>query len=168
MICARFHVNLQQGCQTYPHPNIAFHFNPRFEGGERVIVMNSWFAKVIIICHDHNMFSEPVIFLMVPLYNCECAIWSGARSRGSAGGPIPSCPTVISSWLSGDRRAFTKYSSAEEGLAHLIIGKHYICAPTPTLYNRTMYLLLFYRMIADVVNAVAIDGDVIIDKVLVL
>lgn len=37
----RFHINLQQGCQTYPSPTIAFHFNPRYEGGNRVIVMNS-------------------------------------------------------------------------------------------------------------------------------
>ena len=41
----RFHINLQQGYQTYPHPNIAFHLNPRFENGERVVVMNSWSAK---------------------------------------------------------------------------------------------------------------------------
>ncbi|XP_057378419.1 galectin-9-like isoform X2 [Daphnia carinata] len=37
----RFHINLQQGCQSPPSPTIVFHFNPRYEGGNRVIVMNS-------------------------------------------------------------------------------------------------------------------------------
>jgi hypothetical protein len=41
----RFHVNLQQGCQSYPSPNIAFHFNPRYEGGQRTIVMNSFMGS---------------------------------------------------------------------------------------------------------------------------
>ncbi|XP_049549246.1 galectin-9-like [Anopheles darlingi] len=37
----RFHVNLQTSAYVWPHPNILFHLNPRFEG-ERVIVCNSW------------------------------------------------------------------------------------------------------------------------------
>lgn len=36
----RFRVNLQQG-DGYPDSNIAFHFNPRYEG-DPVVVMNTW------------------------------------------------------------------------------------------------------------------------------
>ncbi|XP_046455752.1 galectin-4-like isoform X1 [Daphnia pulex] len=41
----RFHINLQQGCQSYPHPTMVFHFNPRYEGGQRTIVMNSFIGS---------------------------------------------------------------------------------------------------------------------------
>jgi len=40
---SRFYVNLQQGCQVYPHPNIALHINPRFDKGNRSVVFNSWY-----------------------------------------------------------------------------------------------------------------------------
>lgn len=37
-------MNLQQGCQLWPHPNVHFHLNPRFaaEDSEHVVVVNSW------------------------------------------------------------------------------------------------------------------------------
>lgn len=38
----RFHVNLQQGIHLHPHAIVPFHFNPRFDGGERTVIMNSW------------------------------------------------------------------------------------------------------------------------------
>lgn len=39
-----FYVNLQKGDKIWPHPTIAFHFNPRFAnvGGKHVICRNSW------------------------------------------------------------------------------------------------------------------------------
>jgi len=39
----RFHLNLQHGCQVYPHPDIALHINPRFEYGNRSVVLNSFY-----------------------------------------------------------------------------------------------------------------------------
>ena len=40
-----FYVNLQQGDKIWPHPTIAFHFNPRFAnvGGKHIVCRNSWF-----------------------------------------------------------------------------------------------------------------------------
>lgn len=40
-----FFVNFQRGDKIWPHPIIAFHFNPRFAmvGGKHVICRNSWF-----------------------------------------------------------------------------------------------------------------------------
>lgn len=40
-----FFVNFQRGNKIWPHPTIAFHFNPRFAmvGGKHVICRNSWF-----------------------------------------------------------------------------------------------------------------------------
>lgn len=39
-----FYINLQQGQNIWPHPNISFHLNPRFNtiGGKHVIIKNSW------------------------------------------------------------------------------------------------------------------------------
>lgn len=39
-----FYVNLQQGCQLWPHPNVHLHLNPRFaaENCEHVVVVNGW------------------------------------------------------------------------------------------------------------------------------
>ncbi|KAK3917659.1 Galectin-4 [Frankliniella fusca] len=39
-----FYINLQQGCQLWPHPNVHFHLNPRFaaEDSEHVVVVNGW------------------------------------------------------------------------------------------------------------------------------
>ncbi|KAG8232583.1 hypothetical protein J437_LFUL012959 [Ladona fulva] len=39
-----FFINLQQGSQTYPSPEVALHVNPRFETDE-YIVINSWLKK---------------------------------------------------------------------------------------------------------------------------
>jgi hypothetical protein len=39
-----FFINLQEGCFIWPHPNIHFHFNPRFGnvGGKHLVCSNSW------------------------------------------------------------------------------------------------------------------------------
>lgn len=39
-----FYINLQQGCQLWPHPNVHFHLNPRFvsEDSEHVVIVNGW------------------------------------------------------------------------------------------------------------------------------
>lgn len=39
-----FFVNLQRGDKIWPHPTIAFHFNPRFAnvGGRHIVCRNSW------------------------------------------------------------------------------------------------------------------------------
>lgn len=39
-----FYVNLQESQMIWPHPQVAFHLNPRFTtvGGKHVIVKNSW------------------------------------------------------------------------------------------------------------------------------
>ncbi|XP_034257070.1 galectin-9-like isoform X2 [Thrips palmi] len=39
-----FYINLQQGSQLWPHPNVHFHLNPRFaaEDSEHVVVVNGW------------------------------------------------------------------------------------------------------------------------------
>lgn len=39
-----FYINLQQGCQLWPHPNVHLHLNPRFaaEDSEHVVVVNGW------------------------------------------------------------------------------------------------------------------------------
>ena len=34
---------MQHGCQVYPHPDIALHINPRFEYGNRSVVLNSFY-----------------------------------------------------------------------------------------------------------------------------
>lgn len=39
----RFHINLQKSCHIYPHPDIALHINPRFENGDRSVVLNSFY-----------------------------------------------------------------------------------------------------------------------------
>ncbi|XP_046388636.1 galectin-6-like isoform X2 [Ischnura elegans] len=39
-----FYVNLQRGRQTFPHPEVALHINPRFQSEERLI-LNSWVKK---------------------------------------------------------------------------------------------------------------------------
>lgn len=110
----RFHINLQQGYQTYPHPNIAFHLNPRFENGERVIVMNSWSAK-----------------------------WgTEQRVTGRANPFAPGRNFVLIIRRQAD---------------------HY-----EVLVNGNRMATFKHRMMADIVNAVAIDGDVSIDKVAVL
>lgn len=41
----RFYINLQQGVHIHPHAKVSLHFNPRFEGGERTVVLNSWTNK---------------------------------------------------------------------------------------------------------------------------
>lgn len=45
MMLYRFHVNLQQGVHIHPHAIVPLHFNPRFESGERTVVLNSWINK---------------------------------------------------------------------------------------------------------------------------
>jgi Galactoside-binding lectin len=40
----RFHVNLQQGRLTYPHPSIALHVNPRSFCAPREMILNSCFG----------------------------------------------------------------------------------------------------------------------------
>lgn len=44
ILCDRFYINLQQGSQLWPHPNVHFHLNPRFaaEDSEHVVVVNGW------------------------------------------------------------------------------------------------------------------------------
>jgi hypothetical protein len=39
-----FYINLQSSAYVYPHPDILFHFNPRFGkvGGKHIICRNSW------------------------------------------------------------------------------------------------------------------------------
>lgn len=106
-------MNLQQGYQTHPHPNIAFHFNPRYEGGNRVIVMNSWFG----------------------------------------------------SW--GSEQRISSHRVLAPGSNFVLIIRR---QPShfEVLVNGSRVTTFNHRMMADVIDAVAIDGDVTLSKVVAI
>lgn len=109
----RFHINLQQGCQTYPSPTIAFHFNPRYEGGNRVIVMNSWMGS-----------------------------WGTEQRVASGRNLMPGANFV------------------------LIIRRQ--PAHFEVLVNGSRITTFNHRIMADMVDSVAIDGDVYVHKVVAI
>lgn len=109
----RFHINLQQGAQTYPNPTVVFHFNPRYEGGQRVIVMNSWMGS-----------------------------W-GTEQRIQASRTL----------LPGNN--FVLIIKRQPSYFEVSVNGTRI-----TTYN--------HRMIADIIDAVAIDGDVTVSRVIAL
>lgn len=109
----RFHINLQQGCQTYPSPTIAFHFNPRYEGGNRVIVMNSWMGS-----------------------------W-GSEQRVASGRNLAPGASFV-----------------------LIIRRQ--PAHFEVLVNGSRITTFNHRIMADMVDSVAIDGDVYVHKVVAI
>ena len=110
----RFSVNLQQGTHTNGSQVTALHVNPRFEGGHRVIVLNS---------HNGGWHEEKRI--------------DGTKNPFHPGGEF--MLTV--------RRQADHFDIFVNGV-HLKKFKH--------------------RMSADLVDAVFIEGDVIVDYVLAI
>lgn len=111
---SRFHMNLQEGCQTYPHPTVALHFNPRFDGEQCEIVLNSWL--------DHWGHEEKI--------------------------------SAASNLLRPNQLFLVTIRCQPSGFQIEIDG--------------VLVTIFAHRMSADLVNALAIDGDVIVDQVLTL